>query len=273
MTRNLLGYGSDASGTADESLPIYEYVINSRSTALYDGSSIPAMPVALIASGVHAGQEKAAVWSVYQMVKAMFASEASDCLLDIMANVELRIVPIVNPWAYNTGARTNARGVNINRNFSVGWENANQDAASTEYRGPAIYSELETQAIRKWMIDHSDALLLIDCHNCFAENEYAYGQSFDSASRNTYTTYTRRMSEYLARRYGLNSGKNFYRDAGGNFTPVLALEAGVIGIARHALIESNAYGLADRVMYGRQAIQLGVDALVNFLLAMLNAEA
>jgi len=56
------------------------------------------------------------------------------------------IIPIVNIDKYQI-TRKNANGVNLNRNFPAGWENAPSDSASADYRGSTPLSEPETQAI------------------------------------------------------------------------------------------------------------------------------
>jgi len=46
-------------------------------------------------------------------------------------------------------------GVDLNRNYPVDWEKAVSDPSSPVYRGPAPFSEPETQAIRNLVLDHN----------------------------------------------------------------------------------------------------------------------
>ena len=46
-------------------------------------------------------------------------------------------------------------GVDLNRNYPVSWENAVSDPSSSVYRGPAPFSEPETQAIRDLVLEHN----------------------------------------------------------------------------------------------------------------------
>jgi len=46
-------------------------------------------------------------------------------------------------------------GVDLNRNYPVGWENASSDPSSPVYRGPAPFSEPETQALRDLVLGHN----------------------------------------------------------------------------------------------------------------------
>lgn len=271
VTHSLLGYSGDADGNAVESLPIYEYVINSRSTANYDGSALPDMPTVLITTGTHAGTEKLAVWCAYLMIRDMLTG-ADRSLSAIRSNVELRVVPIVCPWAFDAGTRTNARGVNINRNFSYAWDSASSDETSTEYRGEAPYSELETQAIKAWIDAHPDALILIDLHNCFADGEYAWACSIDTDSARVFAPYSRIMSDYLCSRYGISDEVNLFRLSAAEKHPGVADEAGVAGISRHCCLESNIKGFGG-AMYNTRAVELGVSVLTNFILAIMDREA
>lgn len=271
VTRSLLGYSGDADGNEVESLPIYEYVINSRSTANYDGSALPDMPTVMITTGTHAGTEKLAVWCAYLMIRDMLTG-ADRSLSAIRSNVELRIIPIVCPWAFDAGTRTNARGVNINRNFSYAWDSASSDKTSTEYRGEAPYSELETQAVKAWIDAHPDALILIDLHNCFADGEYAWACSIDTDSARVFAPYSRIMSDYLCSRYGISGEENLFRLSATEKHPGVADEAGVAGISRHCCLESNIKGFGDAA-YNARAVELGVSVLTNYILAIMDREA
>jgi protein MpaA len=63
-------------------------------------------------------------------------------------NVDLWIVPNLNPDGFALGTRRNAHEVDINRNFATGWADADSAAAELDYRGPRAWSEPETVAIR-----------------------------------------------------------------------------------------------------------------------------
>jgi hypothetical protein len=59
------------------------------------------------------------------------------------------LIPAFNTDGYNLW-RTNAHGVDLNRNFATGWESAGStDPTNPDYRGPAPLSEPESQALIK----------------------------------------------------------------------------------------------------------------------------
>jgi protein MpaA len=61
---------------------------------------------------------------------------------------EIWIVKSVNPDGAQAGTRKNARGIDLNRNFPVGWSAA-EPPESEYYGGPRPFSEPETRAVRR----------------------------------------------------------------------------------------------------------------------------
>ena len=58
------------------------------------------------------------------------------------------LVQTVNPDGIAANQRKNAHGVDLNRNFSVGWE-PSSDPSSGYYPGPEPFSEPESRAVRR----------------------------------------------------------------------------------------------------------------------------
>ncbi|MBK8506756.1 MAG: immune inhibitor A [Saprospiraceae bacterium] len=113
----------------------------------------------------------------------------------LLDNVELYFIPCVNPdgYLYNQQVRPeggglwrkNRRnngdgtfGVDLNRNYGHEWghDNAGSSGASHSevYRGPAPFSEPETQAVRAFVLDH-DFKLALNYHSWGGYLIYPFG--------------------------------------------------------------------------------------------------
>ncbi len=64
------------------------------------------------------------------------------------SGVAIWTVLSVNPDGNRLDSRKNARGVNLNRNFSYGWSGS-EPPSSGDYGGPHPFSEPETRAVRR----------------------------------------------------------------------------------------------------------------------------
>jgi len=82
--------------------------------------------------------------------------------------LHFKIMPIQNPAGYDAFTRQNASGVDLNRNFDVGWEElaVPQDVVvpwDYNYKGSRPASEPETQAVQR-IIDQHRPVCVIDYH-------------------------------------------------------------------------------------------------------------
>ena len=69
----------------------------------------------LLNSGTH-GSEPSAVWGLYYFIKSVVESnEGWACY--IKSNLEIHIIPVLNPWGLDNSNRLNSLSQNINRNF------------------------------------------------------------------------------------------------------------------------------------------------------------
>lgn len=94
----------------------------------------------VIFSGVH-GNEKANVWALYHMVKAII--EADGPIFEyIRRNFNMIVAPCVNPYGLDHDQRTNKNDVDINRNFPYKW-----DSYISAEKGSAAGSEKGTQMV------------------------------------------------------------------------------------------------------------------------------
>lgn len=177
--KNLLGYGTSASGGQDTTLPIYEYVLPnplSKAYSAHPAWAIRPAPQVCLTSGVH-GNERGAVVALYTFIKAI-VDGISDVSQSIRNTAQFRIVPVVNPGGFNANTRDNLRGVNLNRN--MGWE----WTSTAEHAGSAAYSEYESKALKAWCDEQAPStLFMIDMHNHLASQTDNYFYVFADIDR------------------------------------------------------------------------------------------
>ena len=150
ITRTELG--DDGNGVT-----LYRYDFNT--TLLNTGSSYAKTKMILI-SGIH--PEWAGIYGLYHTMERITNDPK---LIDVKANLHIIVVPVVNAYACNgNAARTNHNGVDLARNFEVGW--GVDPIPTTETNpGPSALSEVEDQYIDQIMAANTDAIYFVSCHN------------------------------------------------------------------------------------------------------------
>lgn len=142
----------------------------------YDFIPYNAKKKILLSSGMHA-YELPASFGLARWIKEYM--ESSDEVFEYLReNVQISVIPIVNPWGWNHTPDKkygNVNGVNPNRNFD-NWEGAwasfpnyspdpgNQNYDEWNVKGSHPFSEKETQMLVSWLKNNTDASFWIDCH-------------------------------------------------------------------------------------------------------------
>jgi protein MpaA len=104
-------------------------------------------PVTLVAGVIH-GSEPAGLAVVRRLRR-----------MPLPAEVHLWLVPTVNPDGLAAGTRQNAHGVDLNRNWPVGWVH-NGVPGDGNYSGPRPMSEPENRAMRAFILRVKPALTI-----------------------------------------------------------------------------------------------------------------
>jgi carboxypeptidase T len=116
-------------------------------------------------------------------------------ITELVDNLEIWIIPCLNPdgyrysWEGHRSWRKNRRpggmwydwGVDLNRNYSVGWGGEGSDgwAGSETYRGPYAFSEPETQYVKELVETHPNILAWISYHSYSQLILYPWGYIYD----------------------------------------------------------------------------------------------
>ena len=130
VTRSSIGEGTDG-------LPIYAYTF-----------APPAYGNTVLVVGMH-GSEKIGMYAVAKMMELLVNDwQSHPALAALRAKTRIVVVPIASRHAADNNHRTNANGVDLNRNWDYAWEEANEPPGTPTYKGPEPFSEPETRAIR-----------------------------------------------------------------------------------------------------------------------------
>lgn len=184
----------------------------------------------------------------------------NDSLASIKSNVIFKIIPIASPWSYTNNVRENAKGVNLNRNFSYRWDEI------TDAKGTHPYSELETSILRDWLAEGAD--VFIDFHNTGEAFGTSYLLTPNDSLREMYGSMMRRLTDVWRNKYTNFDEYTSYGWTKNNSSPNTSNEGyHVNGIEKSCILEI-AWDY-NGVKYTSEVIERGVYLLSNFILAML----
>lgn len=145
-----------------DSYPVYQYHFKPDIPSVVGRTQSRTLPKITIVCGLH-GREKSSIFSLYYLMRDVMDNWKSDPLLEYLRhNVEIVMIPVANPWSYMNNTRTNSNGVDLNRNFELGWELG--DPTSEKYGGSEPFSEIETVYVKNMFDEHADAMIHIDYH-------------------------------------------------------------------------------------------------------------
>lgn len=148
------------------------------------------------------GTEKTGAVCCYEFMNQVVTNwKNNDFLSFIRHNISFVIVPSHNPTGWNassgTGTRKNYNGVDLNRNYPIGWTLVS-DPADATYGGTAPFSEVESQAIRDLLATYDSPFIGIDFHNFFGVDGNpieSYGLTWNEAS----STFVNQVGQALSR--------------------------------------------------------------------------
>lgn len=139
----------------------------------YDFKPVDAKRKIMLMSGEHA-YETTASFGLAHLIKHIYRSGDNDAFAYIRKYVEIKVVPIFNPWGFNQSPKSYGvyGGINPERNFNYNglWEmfSASHDGGTAgDYwnkKGDYPFQTAETRTLAKWCMDNQDADFRINCH-------------------------------------------------------------------------------------------------------------
>ena len=156
-------------GLSHQQRPLIDVVVTDESVPAA-GKLVP------ILDGGHHGNEYEGAEAMLYTVDTLLANHATNASVrQMLRDLEIHVVPVVNPDGWVAGTRFNGNGVNLNRNYDIDWGNAAgtsnpvmgqvSDATGqgiggvsivAENCGAAAFSEPETQAMRDLFANLAD---------------------------------------------------------------------------------------------------------------------
>ena len=117
-------------------------------------------------SNIH-GHERYCLTSTYWFFKNLVEKHATDeHFAFLWAHCRFIVVPCVNPWGVAHAARTNANGVDLNRNYDASWTYKEDAVDGNSSRVPNEYvAEAETTLMTTLIKAHPNALFVVNRHD------------------------------------------------------------------------------------------------------------
>jgi len=181
-------------------------------------------PALLYTGTIHArewiGNELAVAFIDYLLTN----HDSDPRVISALAKNTLYIVPVLNPDGFEYSRthysfwRKNRRknpdgsyGVDLNRNFSVGWVKSN-NYSSNIYGGPEPFSEPETKAIKKFVDSHPNITIALDYHSqgnvFFPAHKFNHEAEIEGTDLNVLCANMNfEIEKVTGRRYGIHRGK------------------------------------------------------------------
>ena len=207
--------------------------------ALRIGGSAPGATKMMINGTQHAREWIAAMVTTCVADRLVRGYDSNPAIRAFVDHTELWVVPVVNPdgyqysWSGNRYWRKNRRGrhgVDLNRNFLVGWggPGSSHNTRSEIYAGEYAFSEPETSAVRD-LVRREHVALHVDFHAYGQLLLYPWGYtSAPAKDRDRFTGMGDRIASAMfaphETRYGLMSSSDLYV-AGGTLTDFMYGEA------------------------------------------------
>ena len=181
-------------------------------------------PALLYTGTIHArewiGNELAVAFIEY-----LLSNHQSDPkIIEALTRNTLYIVPVLNPDGFEYSRthysfwRKNRRknpdgsyGVDLNRNFSVGWTKSN-NPFSNVYGGPVSFSEPETRAIKEFVDSHPNITIALDYHSqgnvFFPAHKFNHEAEIEGTDLNVLCANMNfEIEKVTGRKYGIHRGK------------------------------------------------------------------
>lgn len=294
ITKTNLGYCSDGV------TPVYRYDFcepESRHQSGFEWSETK--PKFIIVTGIHRE------WNgIYGMFHALSEITTNSELTELRRSVHFIVIPVLNPYSilgdYSVvGHAANANGVEIHRNFEIGFKVQNE--GTFQYSGATPLSEVESQYLDDVLKANTDAAYFLTCHSFDRDKTWGVGFLWGSSATKYMCNMAFRVIDKMGRawheKYGTTWEDGIARENAvvlsdsTKYPNAKALETGDYRIGHAALTntggceqrQATKYGIQatnfetgetffvlDQTMLSAKAITHSAEAYINFFLTAMD---
>lgn len=192
-------------GTSADGKPIYKYTFKPEMTQ----KERVEQPLPLfVVTNTHSFEKPALAGTTQFFKDLAYNWKSNNELRVIRWNIHFEVIPVVSPYGVDNRSRPNSNGVDINRNFTAGWntEGENGNFGSDYYAGTEPMSEPETKTLDKLMNEYKHADYAIDVHNyttlaVSAPSSVLWVGSNESETRSKLTGYVHQTASIAQAKY------------------------------------------------------------------------
>lgn len=258
--------GKDATNV----FPIYKIEIKRIAQDFVSG----ALKKVIIVSGLH-GSEYSHPLTTATFIEMLLSDTDDKIITALRDNFHFIIVPSANPWGYNNAIRSNANGVNLNRNFPAGWRAQGTPSDFGDYSGTSPMSEPESQAINSVIQEHKDFYIAIDGHGYsgFEDNPFLqfWTETYDNAYQDSFSNTAMFLTRYAMKNYSLFEEND--KIIGKVDVPIRSVMSQNGNLRAYFETQGNGYStlmeLAMRI-YGQSATTGGVEISTLNMMSYIN---
>ncbi len=223
-------------------------------------------PKIIVVTGIH--REWNGIYSTYHALEEITSNPALSVL---RRNVRFIVVPVLNPYGISgdygvVGHSLNANGVEIHRNFEVGF--AVSGEGTIHYTGESPLSEVESRYLDSILRENADAAYFLTCHSFDRDKTWGVGFLWGSAATKYMCNVVFRVIDKMGKAWHQKYGTTWEEGVKAQNALVLAdpaaypnakaLEDGDYRIGHAALTNTGGCEQRQATKYGIQATNFEV---------------
>lgn len=223
-------------------------------------------PKFIVVTGIHRE------WNgIYSMYNALAEITTNSELAELRRNVHFIVVPVLNPYSISgpyatVGHAANANGVEIHRNFEVGFTVSGE--GTIHYTGEAPLSEVETRYLNNILANNNDAAYFLTCHSFDRDKTWGVGFLWGSSATKYMCNMAFRVIDKMGRAWhekygatwenGIKAQNDYLVENIATYPNAKALEEGDYRIGHAALTNTGGCEQRQATKYGIQATNFEV---------------